>query len=93
MLGDPEKVGVRDVIERLKKAASSESITPEVLVDICLEILGPIRVLQSTHQGLIRYANRYGSLKWETASQSDQFSKAAVAIIQMIVSSQEYQTA
>jgi len=93
MLSDPSKSGVRDIIEILKEASPSSSVSPEELVGICLEILGPIKVLQSTQQGLIAYASRYGSLKWKTKDQSDHFDEAAVDIIQMIVSSQEYQMA
>ena len=93
MLGDPSKVGVRDIIDRIKKPSSLESMAANELVTMCLEILGPIRVTPSTQEGITKYAGRYGSLKWATKSQSDHFDKAAIAVIQMIVSSQEYQTA
>ena len=93
MLGDPSKVGLRDIIDRIKKTSSLESMAANELVTMCLEILGPIRVTPSTQEGITKYAGRYGSLKWATKSQSDHFDKAAIAVIQMIVSSQEYQTA
>ena len=93
ILGDPKKTGVRNIIDRIKKASESQSISPGNFVDICLEVLGPLRVLPTTGQGLKDYAVKYGSLKWKTRDESDHFDQAAVAMIQMIVSSQEYQTA
>jgi hypothetical protein len=93
ILNDPNKVGVRDIIERIKASAGSGSMSSDDLVDACLDILGPLDVLDTTRSGLKNYASKYGELSWGNGDASVQFDDAAVAIIQLIVTTQEYQTA
>ena len=93
ILNDPNKIGVRDLIERVKAKAASGSMTSDELVEYCLDVLGPVEVEDGTSQGLKNYASNYGSLTWSDDESSDLFDKAAVAVIQLIVSSMEYQTA
>ena len=93
ILNDPNKVGVRDIIERIKASAGSGSMSSDDLVDACLDILGPLDVLDTTRSGLKNYASKYGELSWGSDDASAQFDDAAVAIIQLIVTTQEYQTA
>lgn len=92
ILNDPNKIGVRDIIERIKVRANSDSMTSDELVDNCLDVLGPVDVLDTTHEGLKNYASKYGDLSWSDEDSSDRFDKAAVSIIQLVVSSQDYQT-
>ena len=66
-------------------------MSPDDLVDNCLTVLGQLDVLDSTRSGLKKYASKYGHLSWEENHNADQFDKAAVAVIQLVVSSQEYQ--
>tara|TARA_B100001167_G_C16741471_1_gene291230 strand:- start:309 stop:1127 length:819 start_codon:yes stop_codon:yes gene_type:complete len=93
ILNDPNKAGVRDIIERIKASAGSGSMSSDDLVDACLDILGPLDVLDTTRSGLKNYASKYGELSWGNDDASAQFDDAAVAIIQLIVTTQEYQTA
>ena len=93
ILNDPNKIGVRDIIERVKKRCGGESMSSEDMVDLCLDVLGPVDVIDSTRQGLKEYASKYGTLSWENEESSDRTDKAVVSVIQLIVSTQEYQTA
>ncbi|HBD82615.1 MAG TPA: hypothetical protein DC056_01235, partial [Dehalococcoidia bacterium] len=93
ILNDPNKVGVRDIIERIKASVGSGFMSSDDLVDACLDILGPLDVLDTTRSGLKNYAAKYGELSWGSDDASAQFDDAAVAIIQLIVTTQEYQTA
>ncbi|MFP6652647.1 MAG: DUF1800 domain-containing protein [Dehalococcoidia bacterium] len=93
ILNDPNKDGVRDIIERIKASVGSGLMSSDDLVDACLDILGPLDVLDTTRSGLKNYAAKYGELSWGSDDASSQFDDAAVAIIQLIVTTQEYQTA
>ena len=73
-------------------ALSCASEKPQSLSDNCLEVLGPLEVLDTTRHGLKNYASKFGNMKWSDESLSSKFDRAAVAIIQLVVSSQEYQT-
>ena len=93
ILNDPDKSGVRDIIDRIKNADSTtEHITSDELVDRCLDVLGPLDVMESTRTGIKKYALKYGELSWNDGVSSSNFDYAAVAIIQLVVSTQEYQT-
>ena len=61
-------------------------------VDRCLDVLGPLDVMESTRTGIKKYALKYGELSWNDGVSSSNFDYAAVAIIQLVVSTQEYQT-
>ena len=93
ILNDPDKIGVRDIIDRIKMLSlDGQSITSDDLVDRCLDVLGPLDVLETTRNGLKKYASKYSDLSWADSADSSNFDKSAITIIQLIVSSQEYQT-
>ena len=93
ILKDPNKIGVRDLIERIKAKSDSDSMNSDDLVDHCLDVLGPVNVMAGTSKGLRDYASKYGKLSWSDDEASEQFDKAAVSVIQLIVSGHEYQMA
>ena len=93
ILKDPNKTGVRDLIERMKAKSHADSMNSDDLVDHCLDVLGPVDVMDSTSKGLKDYASKYGTLTWSDDESSAQFDKAAVSIIQLVVSGLEYQMA
>ena len=90
-LSDPNKPGVRAVIDRVARSARGSTLSPEELVDSCLEVLGPMRVLDSTRSSLIDYAAKYGPLRFSDQREASRTDEAIVAVIQLIVSTQEYQ--
>ena len=59
VLNDPSKVGVRDIIDRIKTGNVDGMMTPDELVDNCLKVMGPISLLQSTSARLKEYASKY----------------------------------
>lgn len=93
ILNDPNKIGVRDIIERIKARAGGNAMSSDELVDCCLDILGPLDVLDTTRAGLKNYAAKYGDLSWADDDASARFDEAAVALVQLVVTTQEYQTA
>ncbi|HXH11911.1 MAG TPA: DUF1800 family protein [Alphaproteobacteria bacterium] len=54
-LGDVSKPGVRRIIERLR---AQGELSPQGLVDGCLDLLGPLTVSAKTRAALLRFVNR-----------------------------------
>jgi uncharacterized protein (DUF1800 family) len=91
VLNDPDRPGIRAIIDRIRDAASGGSIPPARLVDLCIEILGPLDVLESTRDGLVEYASTYGDLSFADRDSAAEADRAAVAVLQLLVTTQEYQ--
>ena len=91
-LDDAAKPGVRSIIERVKTSVGGGELTPEELVDRLLEILGPIETMESTRQGLINFASKYGDISFADGEAVENAEKAIVSVTQLIVVTQEYQT-
>ena len=92
ILNDPNKSGVRDIIERIKTYSDFGSMTTDRLAEVAFDVLGPMDVMETTKSGLKNYLSKYGNLSWRDETESNNFDNAAIAAIQLIVSSQEYQT-
>ena len=93
ILSDPNKLGLRGIINKIKEKSSSSNITSDQLVDFCLEILGPLDVMDSTRAGLKIYISKHSELSWINQTKSESFDDAVISLIQLIVSSIEYQNA
>ena len=93
MLNDPEKEGVRDLLVRIKNISDDGRLTTDQLVEAALAVLGPLEVSQTTTDRLKTYASKYPDICWDNDESADIFNDAAISIIQLIVSTQEYQTA
>jgi hypothetical protein len=91
VINDPDRPGIRAVIDRIRDAADSGGISPARLVDLCIEILGPLDVLDSTRNGLVDYASKYGDLSFADGESAAEADKAAVAVLQLLVTTQDYQ--
>ncbi len=90
MLNDPSRPGVKVVIDRVAESAGEEP-TPEGLVDACLDVLGPLEVLDSTHAGLVDFAAAQGGADFD--DDPDAAASTVAALISIIVATQEYQMA
>ena len=87
-VGDVSKPGIRRIVERLR---SRRDLSPEQLVDGCLELIGPLRVLERNRSSLIRHAEEGGPVRWD-----DDPAAAAQRVgemLQVIVATREYQFA
>ena len=93
VLNNPDKLGVRDIIDRIKVNLGTGAITSDELVSACLEVLGPVDVSVTTENRLKVFAGKYQELGWQDEISYEQFDKAALSVIQLIVCTQEYQTA
>lgn len=88
-IGDPTLPGVRAIVDRLKARGS---LSPEQLVDGCLDLLGPMQVADDTKQELLSQAGEWGQISWSNgnAQASDQ---RVAQMLQMVVATREYQFA
>lgn len=86
---DPDKPGVKAIIARVQ--AQGPVVSPERLVDACLDLLGPLQVADSTRQELIAYAATEGPVDFRqaTAAAADRVR----TMLQLIVAMREYQLA
>ena len=84
-VGNVQLPGVRSMIDRL--SSEGASITPERLVDRCLEMLGSYELGQESRSNLVAYAGRGGELR---TSQED-FPEKVGQMLQLITATQEYQ--
>ena len=60
-VGDTTKPGVRRIVERLRERGD---LSPEQLVDGCLELIGPLRVSERNRDALLRHAEEGGPVRW-----------------------------
>ena len=80
---DTTKPGVNSMIDRI--ASSNGNLSPDDLVESCLDILGPMSVSEKSRDELVQQAaDGYGGQTTENRIR---------AMLQMIVSSREYQMA
>ena len=89
LLGNTELPGVRSMIQRLK--ASGLSLSPEALVDGCLDVIGPLPVHEETRGELLAHAHRGGEVRHGSPTEEAEFTRRAGEMLQMIASTAEYQ--
>ena len=88
-VGDVSLPGVRDIITRLK---AKGSLSPEQLVDNCLDLLGPVAVNPDTKAQLLSQANEWGQISWSNGG-SHAADQHVGQMLQLIVATREYQFA
>jgi uncharacterized protein (DUF1800 family) len=83
-MGNVNLPGVRDIIARLR--AEGPTLSPERLVDGCLELLGGYRLAEETRRELVALARNGGELKTDAAD----FPRRVAQMLQSIVATTEY---
>ena len=89
-VADPTKPGVAAIIDRLDEGAP---LSPEQFVDRCLDLVGPLRVEDVTKSALLEHASSDGPLGFGTDSEREKSTDRAVRMLQLIVSTGEFQFA
>ena len=90
MVGNTSLPGVQAIINRLRDRGV---LRPEELVDMCLEVLGPLEVESQTRQQMIEQAEEAGLLQWGTNEEAEASAKRVAEMLQLIVATREYQFA
>ena len=91
-LGDVNQPGIQEIINRIAKS-NGDPLTPEELVDRCLDLLGPIVVSDGTRTSLAGYAARRGQLDLSNHQKGDESEKRVGEVLSLIASTPEYQLA
>ena len=88
-LGNADMPGVQAIINRI---GASDALTPEALVDGCLELLGAVQVQDETRQQLIDHVKAGGDIqRGSTESETQAFGKRVTEALQLIAATREYQ--
>ena len=90
-LADVDKPGVRSIINRIR--AQGERMSPEGLVDACLDLMGPISVSEDTRRELLDHAVAQGEIQFGSEEEAHASAQKVAAILQLIVATREYQLA
>ena len=90
-LSDPSKPGIEQIISRLKSNGSA--LSPDEFVDRCLELVGPLDVGDTTRESLTQFAASQGDLNIGGDDAAEENNARVVRMLQLIVSSREYQFA
>ena len=90
LVGDPSLPGVRAIIDRLK---TKGTLSPEQLVDGCLDLLGPVEVSPETRTELVAQAKEWGQTGWASETSAKTADKRVGEMLQLIVATREYQFA
>ena len=86
-VGNVDQPGIRSIIQRLRSEGAT--VTPERLVDGCLQLLGGYQLAKETKSRLVEHVGKKGDLKTGT----DEFAQRVGQTLQLIVATQEYQFA
>ena len=91
-LGDVRKPGVRAIVARLA-GENGGTLTPEALVDRCLDLLGPLPVSDETRDVLVRFAAGLGDTSIKGHESGDAAAQRIGNLLRMAASTREYQLA
>ena len=91
-MGNTANPGVRDIIDRLC-ADNGAALTPDELVDRCLDLVGPITVSDATRVTLVGFAQRQGNLDLRDHQPGDEAEQRVGNMLRLVASSREFQLA
>ena len=90
-VSDATKPGIQNIISRL--TTEGASLSPEDFVDRCLELAGSLTVSDETRNSLLEYARPLGTFDLSIQADRQESVSRVVRMLQLIVSSREYQLA
>ena len=87
-VGDTSLPGVRAMISRINQHGS---LSPEQLVDHCLDQIGPVEVGNKTKQQLLSQAKAWGQTAWDSDANATIADQRVAQMLQLIAATREYQ--
>ena len=91
-IGDADKPGVQDMIERIT-SKDGGILSPEGLVDACLDQVGAISVSAETRRVLVDFASLGGDVQLGSRRHVGETRKQIAAVLGMVASTHEFQRA
>ena len=86
---DASQPGIQEILQR----AGGLEEDPSGLVSRCLDLMGGVRVSEETHRSLVEYAEELNAVGKISGSEGDQPDVDVLDLLQMIVSTVDYQFA
>ena len=90
-IGEVSQPGVRSIFERLRNAGPV--LTPEQLVDVCLDGMGQFETSEQSRDSLVKYAARLGELRFDRPDSLSCAEQRVGEMLQLITATREYQLA
>jgi Protein of unknown function (DUF1800) len=90
-LADVNKPGVRAIVQRVR--AQGTRLAPGNVVDMCLDVMGPLSVDAKTRQQLVDHLAAAGDVDFEMKGHSASAPERIRELLQLIVATREYQLA
>ena len=90
-VGNTELPGVKLIVDRM--TSDTSTMSPEEFVDGCLDLIGPVEVNEKTRDALIERVRSGGTLGRGTEEELSRFTRRVSEMLQLIVSTAEYQYA
>ena len=91
-LGNVMNPGVRAIIDRLA-AEGDGNLSPETLVDRCLDLLGPFSVSEKTHATLVEFITKQGEVRLEGHQPGDDAELLVGDVLRLMTATREFQLA
>ena len=91
-LGNVENDGVRSVIDRLA-THNGGTLSPGEMVEMCLDLIGPLSVSADTRAALTEHVARRGELNLQGHRRGDESEQRVGEVLSLIASSPEFQLA
>ena len=91
-VSEVSKPGVRAIIDRIA-TDNGGVLSPEELVDKCLDLLGPIPASEETRSSLIEYASANGDVDLRRHQPGDDAEQRVGDVLRLVASSREFQLA
>ena len=88
---DVDSPGVRTIIDRI--SAETTSMPPAQLVDSCLDLMGPLSVSEDTRREMLAHVGLGGEVRFGAEDDARTSATRIGEILQLIVSTYEYQLA
>ena len=88
---DVNKPGVRSIIDRIR--AQGPIVSPEALVDACLDLMGPLTTSKDIRQEMVAHATERGDLRFDSADAARASAERIGEILDLVVATREYQLA
>jgi hypothetical protein len=90
LVGDTSKPGIQSIVDRIRLQGE---LSEEGFVEVCLDLMGPLEVLEETRKQLLEHARELGPLRWNTEQYAAASTERVGVMLQLIVSMREYQYA
>ena len=88
-VSDTSLPGVQDMVRRV--ASNGGHISPEELVDRCLDIMGPLQVSEATRKELLAQVEAEGPISYASEEDYAPFSRRAADVLALIAATREHQ--